>query len=208
MMVSPGSGTETTGQAVQTDPQYVQELLKKSGALSFGEFKLASGKVSNYYFDSKQLTMDPEGAEFVSAQMVARLESEDLDVVGGTAYSAIPIVANISLYSQLKGSRPISAFYTRKESKGHGTDKHAEGKVPGPDTRVAIVEDVVTTGQSLIDSIKLAENEGCQVTHAFVLVDRAEGGKEAVEKLGYKFWSLFTVCHTPNGEIELRFNGV
>ena len=207
-MVSHARGTETRGQAVQTDPQYVQELLAKSGALSFGEYTLASGKVSHYYFDSKQLTMDPEGAEFVSAQMVARLESEDLHAVGGTAYSAIPIVANISLYSRLRGAKPISAFYTRKESKGHGTDKNAEGKVPGRDTRVAIVEDVVTTGQSLIDSIRLAENEGCQVTHAFVLLDRAEGGKEAVEKLGYEFWSLFTVRQMPNGEVELRFNGV
>lgn len=188
-------------------------LLEECGALLYGEFTLASGKTTDYYFDSKQLTLNPEGSEFVAKQLVSKLNEESIDVVGGTAYSAIPIASHICLYSRLREGPEIPAFYIRKESKGHGTDEIAEGTLPGEGQRVAIVEDVVTTGGALIGAIDKfndivqEKNLNCTLTHAIALVDRDEGGREAVEKRGYQFWSLFTVTRTDEGEVEFLFNG-
>lgn len=191
----------------ETDPV---ALLQKCGSLLYGEFTLSSGNKSNYYFDSKQLTLDPEGACFVADQLVRKLTEEDIEYVGGTAYSAIPIVSHVCLYSkisEIKGRKPIKAFYDRKEAKGHGTNQLTEGKIPPKDAKLAIVEDVVTTGESLLDAIDKAESQGCTVRNAIALVDRDEGGREAVEKRGYKFWALFTVIRTAEGQPEFQFNG-
>ena len=183
-------------------------LLKHCGALLFGKFTLASGKQSDYYFDSKQLTMDPQGARFVAKNLVEKIHQEGIEYVGGTAYSAIPIVSHICLYTEMETpDQRINAFYIRKESKGHGTDELVEGKVPIKGTEVAIVEDVVTSGKSLLDAVHQAEEKGCRVTHTIALVDRDEGGRAAIEAEGYKFWSLFTVSRTSDGEIDFAFNG-
>jgi orotate phosphoribosyltransferase len=183
----------------------VSSLLMETGALLYGKFILASGKESDYYFDSKKLTLHPKGAHFVAQHIVKKLDEFGIDHVGGTAYSAIPIVSHVALFSELYGQKPISAFYHRKESKGHGPNELAEGQLPPDNINVAIVEDVVTSGNSMLDAIQMAKDSGCQVTHALTLVDRNEGGREKVEKEGYKFWSLFTVERSGN-EIEFVCN--
>lgn len=182
-------------------------LLEESGALLFGEFTLSSGKKSSYYFDSKKLTLDPAGARFVANQLVARLDTENIRYVGGVAYGAIPIVSHIVMLTGLREDKPIRAFYHRKDSKEHGTGASAEGQFPPQDEPVAIVEDVVTTGGSLLQSISNAEESGYNVTHAMTLVDRDEGGREAIEAAGYKFWSLFRV-ELKEGKPSFVYNGV
>ena len=174
-------------------------LLEEVGALLFGEFVLASGKKSDYYFDSKQLTLDPRGALFVAKRFVEKLDSLGISHVGGTAYSGIPLASQVALYSAIREGKPIKAFYHRKEAKGHGTNSTMDGKRPPQDTPVAILEDVVTTGDSLVKAIQMAEADGCRVTHALTLVDRNEGGREVVEAAGYGFWSLFRVERTDDG---------
>ena len=181
-------------------------LLEESGALLFGEFTLSSGKKSDYYFDSKKLTLDPAGARFVARQLVDRLDAENIKYVGGVAYGAIPIVSHIVMLTGLREDKPIRAFYHRKDSKEHGTGAAAEGQFPPQDEPVAIVEDVVTTGGSLLQSIRHAEDSGYNVTHAMTLIDRDEGGREAIEAAGYKFWSLFRVELT-EGKPRFIFNG-
>ena len=181
-------------------------LLEESGALLFGEFTLSSGKKSDYYFDSKKLTLDPAGARFVARQLVAQLDSENIRYVGGVAYGAIPIVSHIVMLTGLREDKPIRAFYHRKDSKEHGTGAAAEGQFPPQGEPVAIVEDVVTTGGSLLQSIRHAEESGYNVTHAITLIDRDEGGREAIEAAGYKFWSLFRVERT-EGELNFVYNG-
>ncbi len=181
-------------------------LLKDSGALLFGDFTLSSGKKSSYYFDSKKLTMEPAGARFVASQLVRHLDSEGIRYVGGVAYGAIPIVSQIVLQTGLRDDRPIRAFYHRKESKEHGTGASAEGQFPPAGEPVAIVEDVVTTGASLLQSVVHVTENGYNVTHALTLVDRDEGGREAIEAAGYKFWSLFRVERT-EGEVNFVYNG-
>ena len=181
-------------------------LLEESGALLVGEFTLSSGKKSDYYFDSKKLTLDPAGAQFVATQLVDHLDSEGIRYVGGVAYGAIPIVSHIVMLTGLRKDRPIRAFYHRKDSKEHGTGASAEGQFPPGGEPVAIVEDVVTTGGSLLHSIRNAEASGYNVTHALTLVDRDEGGREAIEAAGYEFWSLFRVERT-EGKINFVYNG-
>ena len=181
-------------------------LLEDSGALLFGEFTLSSGKKSSYYFDSKKLTMEPAGARFVASQLVDQLDSEGIRYVGGVAYGAIPIVSHIVMLTGLRDERPIRAFYHRKDSKEHGTGSSAEGQFPPAGEAVAIVEDVVTTGSSLLQSIGHAEENGYNVTHALTLIDRDEGGREAIEAKGYKFWSLFRV-EIEEGKPTFVYNG-
>ena len=195
--------------ARNSEQQDAVALLEDCGALLHGTFLLASGKESDYYFDSKELTLDPKGAHFVAKHLVKKLHEEGIKTVGGTAYSAIPIVSHICLFTELEEPyRPISAFYIRKESKGHGTDRLAEGKIPKADPgEVAIVEDVVTSGKSLLDAVAQAEKLGCKVKHTIALVDRNEGGRRAVEDKGYKFWALFDVRRTDDGQVEFKFNG-
>ena len=185
-----------TSQPNDADPV---RLLEDSGALLFGDFKLSSGKRSEYYFDSKKLTLDPAGARFVASRMVSRLDLEGIRCVGGVAYGGIPIVSQIVMLTGLRGTGLIRGFYHRKDSKEHGTGASAEGQFPRAGDPVAIVEDVVTTGGSLLQSIRHAEESGYTVTHAMTVVDRDEGGREAVEAAGYKFWSLFRVERTSGG---------
>jgi orotate phosphoribosyltransferase len=166
-------------------------LLEKVGALLHGEYKLASGRKSDYYIDSKKLTLNAEGALFVAERIVRKLDQLGIRYVGGTAYSAIPIVSHVALFSGIRDGSAISAFYHRKEAKGHGTNARAEGQLPpSGDIQVAIVEDVVTTGDSLLEAIRRAKDDGYHVVQAITLVDRNEGGREKVEKAGYPFWSL------------------
>ncbi len=184
-------------------------LLKESGALLMGDFVLASGKRSDYYFDSKKLTLHPKGAFLVVQNIVEKLNLERIQHVGGTAYGAIPIAAHVTLYSHLRGGPPIYSFYHRRKSdaKTHGTEAEAEGQFPPKDKPVAILEDVVTSGDSLLYAIGKAEDDGYNVTHAMTLVDRNEGGREAIEAKGYHFWSLFQVERKDDGGIEFVYNG-
>ena len=194
------------GEKVELSDAEAVRLLQESGALLFGEFTLSSGKKSDYYFDSKKLTLDPGGAQFVARQLVGQLDSEGISYVGGVAYGAIPIVSHIVMLTGLREEKPIRAFYHRKDSKEHGTGASAEGQFPPLGEPVAIVEDVVTTGGSLLQSIRHAEANGYNVTHAMTLIDRNEGGREAIEEAGYEFWSLFRVERN-NGSIRFVYNG-
>ena len=193
----------SVGGQTGVDPTH---LLEESGALMFGRFTLKSGKISEYYLDSKKLTLDPRGALFVASQLVRKLDDEGIRYVGGVAYGGIPIVSHVALFSGLREGEPIHAFYHRKDSKEHGTAAEAEGQLPGPGNPVAVLEDVVTTGGSLLDTISHAEERGWNVTHALTLVDRDEGGREAIEAAGYQFWALFRVEMT-EGKPRFVYNG-
>lgn len=182
-------------------------LMQETGALLYGDFTLASGKKSEYYFDSKKLTLDPQGALFVAKQIVEALDNFGIRYVGGTAYGAIPIAAQVALFSTLRMGHPIRAFYHRRSSdaKTHGTQATAEGQLPPPNEPTAILEDVVTTGESLLEAIQKAESDNIQVTHAITLIDRNEGGRQTIESAGYHFWSLCRVEHY-NGKVRILSN--
>ncbi len=159
------------------------DLLKR---LSFErrEVILASGRPSNFYIDCKQAVLTAEG-HFLVGTIVCDLlhrSSPEVRAVGGLTMGADPIASAIATVSYQLG-RPLDAFYVRKEPKGHGTQKWLEGdKTVSAGTPVAIVEDVCTTGGSTLKAIERARLHGLDVRRVVALVDREEGGREAVEK--------------------------
>jgi orotate phosphoribosyltransferase len=164
--------------------------LLKNEALNLGHFKLSSGKKSNYYINGKLVTLSPEGAFLTAVLILDILKGEDFEAIGGPTLGADPIVGAIALLSWLR-EKPVKTFIVRKSAKGHGTRRWIEGPL-SPGDKVILVEDVVTTGKSVIEAIKRVEEFGCRVVKVVALVDRMEGARENLEKLGYKFQPLFT----------------
>lgn len=155
------------------------------------EVTLASGRTSTFYIDGKQTTLDPEGACLVGKVFYEMIKGK-AEAIGGPTLGADPIVTAVALTSHQEG-HPIAAFIIRKEPKGHGKGLWIEGdKALKKGARVAIVEDVVTTGGSLLKAIRVAEEHGLQVVQALTLVDREEGGKEELAAQGYTLEAVFT----------------
>ena len=173
-----------------------QRLLDLLRTLSFQEREvtLSSGQKSNFYIDCKQVSLDSEG-HFLIGQLfrtVIDAIAPDAVAVGGLTLGADPLASAVSTMSFLAG-KPLHAFIVRKEPKGHGTGAWIEGRtVIEAGAPVAIVEDVVTTGASTLRAFERAEAEGLKPRRAFALVDRLEGGREAVEAKGYQLTALFT----------------
>ena len=159
-------------------------------------FTLASGRKSRYYINCKPTTFMPEampllgGLFFERIKAVERREGDPIDAVGGLTLGADPIAYATAYHSALAGM-PIRAFSVRKEPKGHGTQKWVEG-FDQAGARVAIVEDVVTTGASTLRAIEGALNAGFRIQAVLALVDRQEGGLEELRKKGYELDSICT----------------
>jgi len=164
-------------------------LLKKS-VITGREFKLSSGKISNFYVDARITTLDPAGAYFCGKIFFEMLKEFNVDAVGGYSIGADPIVSSIAVLSYQEG-KPIPAFIIRKEEKAHGTGKVIEGNFP-PNGRVAIFDDVVTSGGSILKGAAQVEKQGGKVEVIMSVIDREEGGREELEAAGYKFLSIFT----------------
>ena len=152
-------------------------------------FKLSSGKMSRYYVDLKQITFDPEGAYLVGKLMYELVKDFNPDGVGGLTLGADPIAYAVSFVSYSEGN-PIKPFVVRKEPKGHGMGRQIEGLL-AEGSRVAVVEDVVTTAGSSLKAVRACREAGFEVLGVFTIVDREEGGKENVEREGLKLYSLF-----------------
>ncbi|GAB4257263.1 MULTISPECIES: orotate phosphoribosyltransferase [Deferrisoma] len=154
---------------------------------------LASGRESDFYVDGKQTALHPRGALLIGRLFFDRLSGfGEVEGVGGMTLGADPLATATSLVSELEG-RPVPAFIVRKEPKGHGTRRWIEGaKNLRPGARVVVLEDVVTTGGSSLRAIERIEEEGYAVLGVLALVDRQEGGREAIEGRGYRFEALFT----------------
>lgn len=159
-----------------------------------GTFTLTSGKTSDFYVDGKQTTLSADGA-YLCGRLLYKLirdHTERITGVGGMTLGADPLVTAVSIVSYLEKD-PIPAFIVRKESKGHGTDNYIEGKNNlAPGSLVAVVEDVVTTGGTLLKVIERVENEGFKVGLVATIVDRQEGGAETLAAKGYPLAAIFT----------------
>jgi orotate phosphoribosyltransferase len=167
-------------------------LLEKS--YREGKFKLSSGKESDFYIDGKQTTLSAEGA-YLCGKLIfdlIRNQSTSIDAIGGMTLGADPLVTAASMVSYLE-KQPIPAFIVRKESKKHGTEQYIEGQkniIPG--ATVALLEDVVTTGGTLLKVIERVEAQGYKVGLIVTIVDRQEGGAETLSEKGYKLVPVFT----------------
>lgn len=162
------------------------KLLKENEVIKFGNFTLSSGKKSSYYVDMKRAVTDPKILSKVAEMISERLDKEKTDKIAGPALGAIPIVTAVSLKSE------IPMLMIRKAKKGYGTSKLIEGDLEEGDS-VVVVEDVTTTGNSLINAIKAVSENGGVVKKAFVVVDRAEGALENFKREGVTLEPLVSI---------------
>jgi orotate phosphoribosyltransferase len=155
-----------------------------------GNFTLASGRQSTLYIDARLTTMSPDGLALIGPLAVSALDAAGwkVDAVGGLTLGADPVSYAIAYASALAGT-PIRAFTVRKEAKAHGTGRLIEGPFREGD-RVAVVEDVITTGGSALRAVQAVRDAGGQVAGILALVDREEGGREALEGAGLPVISL------------------
>ncbi|HZI93629.1 MAG TPA: orotate phosphoribosyltransferase [Patescibacteria group bacterium] len=166
--------------------------LLRERAVTFGDYTLASGRKSKYYIDGRLVTLHPEGAYLIARVILDLMEREGIEAeaVGGLTMGADPIAAAVSVVSHLE-SRPLSAFIVRKEAKEHGTGRKVEGGLRRG-APVLVVDDVVTTAGSTLQAIRAVEEIGCKVAGVVCIIDREEGGAQALR--GYRFHPLFRVA--------------
>ncbi|MBC7985923.1 MAG: orotate phosphoribosyltransferase [Sphingomonadaceae bacterium] len=173
-----------------------RELLAIVKARSFktGDFTLASGKRSNLYFNMKPTMMDPRGAELVALAFLAIIEAVDAEYVSGLEIGAVPSIGSIAALSSTMG-KPVRTTFVRKAAKEHGTRELIEGL--GPDEslagkRVLVVDDVATSGGSILQAIEAVRAAGGEVTDGACIVDRNEGGRELLARHGV---TLHAILH-------------
>jgi orotate phosphoribosyltransferase len=166
-----------------TDHDRLVELLAARSARR-GSFTLASGRQSTLYIDARLTTMSPDGLSLIGPAGLAALRDSGwaVQAVGGMTLGADPISYAIS-YASAASISPLRAFSVRKEAKQHGAGRLIEGPFQAGD-RVAIVEDVITTGGSALRAIEAVRTAGGIVAGVLALVDREEGGREALEAAG------------------------
>lgn len=174
-----------------TDQSALVALLAERSAKR-GQFTLASGKQSTFYIDARLTTMSPEGLSLIGPIALLALNKTgwNVDAVGGLTLGADPISYAIS-YASADSDRPLRAFTVRKAAKTHGTGKLLEGPFKQGD-RVAVVEDVITTGGSALQAIDAVRAAQGTVIGVLALVDREEGGRQAIEKAGFPVVTLAT----------------
>lgn len=158
------------------------EIIKRD-ALEYGDFTLKSGKKSNWYLDCRRVTLSPEGLSLIVDCLYALLWGADFDVIGGPCVGADPIVGAYVVQHDVRGC------LIRKEEKDHGKADLVIGPVKAGD-RVVIVEDVTTTGGSLMRAVDIVQAMGCSVIQAISVVDRMEGAADLFSKASIPFTSL------------------
>lgn len=156
-----------------------------------GDFKLSSGQRSSYYIDCKQVTLAALGAVAIARLMLPRLLPETVGVAGLTL-GADPIVSAVITVSAYAG-QPLSGSIVRKEPKGHGTRAYVEGPVLPAGSRVAVLEDVVTTGNSALRAVERLRAVGYAVEQIIAIVDREQGGAKLYAEKGIQFTALFAL---------------
>ena len=166
-------------------------------SFQFGDFLLRSGRRSDFYFDGKQVTLDGRGLYLVSRLILQRCHALGVTAVGGMTLGADPIAAGVAGLSGMEDAAPLRAFIVRKEVKDHGTGKPIEGPPLAHGERVAMVEDTITTGGALLQAYERVVATGAEVVEAIVIVDREEGGREALAERGLPLHALFRRSEFP-----------
>ncbi len=155
-----------------------------------GEFVLTSGRKSNYYIDGRMTTLSADGAALTGQYIFDMIRDLNVDAVGGPTIGADPMATAVSLAGYHAG-QSIDAFIVRADRKRHGTMKQIEGPIR-PGSRVVIVDDTVTTGNSLLDAAEAAKEAGCGVVKIVAILDRLQGGGQKIRERGYDFETILT----------------
>lgn len=157
-----------------------------------GEVTLASGQKSDFYVDGRLVTLSPEGAALVGEAVLEAALALGATAVAGPTTGACPMVSAAGVLAHQAG-RALKTVYVRAQAKGHGLMKSIEGPALGAGDKVLLVDDVMTSGGSLLQAAdRLQAEVGCPIVGVWCLVDRQAGGREKVEAAGYRFQSAFT----------------
>ena len=156
-----------------------------------GDFVLSSGAKSTYYINCKQVTLRAEGA-LALGRLLFQLLPKDTAAVAGLTLGADPMVSAVSVVSAWEND-PLPALIIRKEPKGHGTKAYIEGPSLTENSKVVVLEDVVTTGSSALTAVERLQDAGYVVTQILALVDREQGGGELYQSQEIKFQALFSI---------------
>jgi orotate phosphoribosyltransferase len=170
------------------------EIVRERSFSSGSETKLVSGRSTNYYFNMKPTMLDPEGGYLIARLILDALEGSQTDLVGGLEMGAVPLAVAVAVTSQARG-RPLKAFFVRKQAKEHGARKLIEGLGPGESLkgkRVAILEDVTTTGGSSLKAIEAVRADGAVIERVVTVVDRLEGAADTFKAAGIPFQAILT----------------
>jgi len=168
------------------------EIIRKR-SFGRGEVTLASGRKSNFYFNLKPTMLDPEGATLLAELTYEAVKDDGLDYVGGLEMGAVPLAGAVAQLSWIKG-HPIAAFFVRKKPKEHGARLAIEGLAKNENLegkRVAIIEDVTTTGDSALKAVEAVRDAGAEIALVLTMVDREEGATETFAKAGLPFRWLY-----------------
>ena len=168
----------------------LKELLSR--CVRTGNIRLSSGKETDFYFDGRLVSLDPEGATLIAELMLEELDRLEIKGVGGLTSGADPLTSSIGVLAYQRGIS-LRLFYVRKQPKGHGMMRQVEGPPLPAGLKVALVDDVMTTGGSLLQARDALKEEcSVSVSHALVVIDREEGGRELLEREGIQVVSLFS----------------
>lgn len=158
---------------------------------------LSSGKESDYYIDARRVTLSPEGAYLGAKLILAMAKGEKIDAIGGPTLGADPLVGAIASLS-FQEKIPVNTFIIRKAPKPHGKQQQIEGPLLKPGASVILIDDVATTGKAFIESFAVMHKEGFKVKKCICLVDRNEGGREALAKEGCSLEAIFNISEFLN----------
>ena len=156
-----------------------------------GDFTLSSGQKSSYYINGKPVSLSAEGSLAIGNLFFALL-APDTQAVAGLTLGADPLVSAVTVVSAYNNF-PVAGIIVRKEPKGHGTNAYLEGKKLPHQARVAVLEDVVTTGNSALFAVEQLQAAGYNISQILAIVDREQGGKELYQQRGLPFQPLFSI---------------
>jgi len=171
-----------------TPRERLRQLFRER-ALQFGDFTLASGKKSSYYVNSKKVLFHAEAISLLGDELYEATKDLDFQAIGGLEVGAIPMAA-AALTAFHRNGRSLEGFFVRKQTKEYGSKERLEGQVRAGD-RVVVIDDVLTTGGSMLQAIEAVEALGATVVRAVCICDRLQGAREALVK--YDFRPLFTI---------------
>lgn len=173
-----------------TDPRLLQvkEIIISKGGFKRGHFVLASHQESDVYFNGKTATLDPKGISLIAEIFYDKVKGLGIASIGGLELGSVPIATAVAQLSFRMGN-PIPAFVVRDSQKEHGDKTTFEGALK-PGTRVVIIDDVATKGNSIQKAINEVERQGCKIDRIIVLIDREEGARKRFEDDKYVFESF------------------
>ena len=176
-----------------SEREHLRQLIQND-ALTQGNFKLASGNQTKYFFNLKPVVMNPIGATLIANAILQKSSvienTRQIDAFGGMALGAVPIVVAVCMRTAIEARR-VFGFYVRKEAKDHGTQQVVEGCLQ-PGMHTLLLEDVTTTGGSVLLAAQAVKEFGCTVSDVISVVDRLEGAEGNLQQHGITLSSIFS----------------